>query len=414
MKHGIKKISVVVLYYPIATMLAFAAMYFHIRNGIYVTAILVYFTLNQVIKLIKNINITVISVTTILIFSYIIYCLIGFSFAVFNGYSLSISIREAANGLIPVFFFYYALSIPKYESIVFEKMFIVSCSVLIISGILYNINISDPFYIKYLTDVYPNFSLHGFKLFPRLTSTVGSVIIGSISCFSTVFAFLHVSMNKKARSNIVFIILSVFGALLSMQRSAFIAVTVNTILCLRELGKQGYFKKWQIYGLVSGFFVLIIILFVQNEVLLNTLIKRLISFNSAISERSSAWTYAWGNSFFETIFGRGYGVGGHRAIGHGITINDGNYFKMIYEMGILGFALFFIIVFSSIIKGRISCKEGRFYLIALYGVLFQAIGSNVLTFQMISPLFWYCIGRIEKFSQKSSIVSVPTVMGYSL
>lgn len=70
--------------------------------------------------------------------------------------------------------------------------------------------------------------------------------------------------------------------------------------------------------------------------------ERSLQISQSFEERSFAWAYPFQD--FTFILGRGLGSVGHKSIGFSkILIADGNYFKMLSEIGIFG--TFFSLLF---------------------------------------------------------------------
>ena len=94
------------------------------------------------------------------------------------------------------------------------------------------------------------------------------------------------------------------------------------------------------------------------------------------------------------LTGDGLGRYSHKAVEYSDKfISDGNYFRMIAEIGILGFLIFTLIIITSLFKGYRNFKEKYIELGIIVIICMQAVGSNVFAFQLIAPIFWYSIGR---------------------
>lgn len=185
-------------------------------------------------------------------------------------------------------------------------------------------------------------------------------------------------------------------AILSNQRSAMV-VAILAVIYLNVLAFFTFkmFKKKYFYieiGAIVAVFV--IALFIAPDILLKVY-YRLASLPSAIGERSEQWVAAV-NMMFSSWTGNGLGANGHRALGiEGVkVVADGGLVKLFCENGVIGFSLFvylLILVFKRGIKVFSDCFA-ELGIISI--MLLQSIGSNTLSFQLVTPLFWYAIGRI--------------------
>ena len=95
---------------------------------------------------------------------------------------------------------------------------------------------------------------------------------------------------------------------------------------------------------------------------------------------------------------------GHKAIGFSkILIADGNYFKMIGEIGIFVIYIFFDILISSFWNGFKDLKNKYLDLGVIFCICLIAIGSNIFTFQSIAPIFWFAIGRVSNSNKNQTL-----------
>src|SRR5690606_10385145 len=101
---------------------------------------------------------------------------------------------------------------------------------------------------------------------------------------------------------------------------------------------------------VEVLFSPLIILLLTNFVDFKSIFDRFLAITTGISERSNQWTYL--NTLdMELIFGNGLGTMSHKALDISeFLINDGGYFKLIAETGIIGFLLFIGILFSTVYR----------------------------------------------------------------
>ena len=267
---------------------------------------------------------------------------------------------------------------------------------MIIIGIYFNINLNE-YYIRYLSNIYPGFYLEIFLISPRLASFVGSVAIGTLSCVSVVFSFRKLSRDRNFLLFYIGVVVAGMGAVLSMQRSAWIFLAVTLVFMAIHTYRIRVLSKYHVTALVLIMLALVIIFGYIYPETYDQILERGQTFTSAVSERSIGWKNIYKNGWL-LITGIGLGTGGHRALSYSnLIIADGNYHKMLFDIGIIGTGLFAIIAFLTIKTGFKNIRILAPYNVIVLGILFQAIGSNILTFQMTAPIFWYSIGCIISF-----------------
>lgn len=238
----------------------------------------------------------------------------------------------------------------------------------------------------------PNFCLEYYKLYPRLTSIFANATsVGTISAVSIPLIFMF--YNKYKFNFIYFLgLLSLFllGAFLSMQRSAWVASVFALIISyiIFMLYKEKKFKTN--VKLLIFVVIVVIIMYVipleQGNVMSFALERFYSIFNTDVTKR---WIY--GISVFEQYpFGIGIGRAGHKAIQFGFRgIPDGNYFRIISELGILGILTFLLLSMESLIN---SFKYNPYLFVAICIYLIQAVASNIIDFAYTGSIFWFIIG----------------------
>ena len=184
--------------------------------------------------------------------------------------------------------------------------------------------------------------------------------------------------------------------LLSQMRVAwlfFVLLVFFTIIYwLIKKPKKGLFFLGIIF-LIFSIFIFILKITLDSSIL-DILFERLYSTSSVVSERSSTWNIEIKN-LFDLLFGHGLGSASHQAHYLGFSsITDGQYFKILYELGIFGFFLFLTIIFFSLIRGF---KYFNYYFIEVLIILFFVfanVGANPLSMPIIIAIFWFSLGRI--------------------
>ena len=92
--------------------------------------------------------------------------------------------------------------------------------------------------------------------------------------------------------------------------------------------------------------------------------------------------------------GNGLGANGHRAIGfteH--LIADGGLSKLYVENGIIGTSLFVFLILLILKKGFKNLKNTAPEIGIIIVTLIMSIGSNMMSFALSVPVFYYYMGR---------------------
>ena len=125
--------------------------------------------------------------------------------------------------------------------------------------------------------------------------------------------------------------------------------------------------------------------------------NRTISFNPfALGGRSEKWIAAV-NNMYSTWLGNGLGANGQAAIGieDALVVTDGGLVKSYCEQGIFGFSMFLYILILSLKKGFGNIREHGVEIVIVAAVILLAVGTDILSFPMAVPIFWFAIGRIQ-------------------
>jgi len=236
----------------------------------------------------------------------------------------------------------------------------------------------------------------------RFPSYVGTLIVGNITSVSIPLIFMYREKLKKVYF-FFFLIIFIVGSILSMQRSAFIATTFALSGCVLLSFKYNHSKGKIIKIGVGIVCTLIALLLIYNNIFTETqkvmFTMRGLSFNSAIGERINQWQT--GIDIFSAYpFGTGLGSAGHKAVAAGIlnTIPDGNYFRILAEVGLHGIIVFLLLNICALSK---SIKNNKYIAIILIIYLFQAIGTNVFDLYYISFVYWFVLGFAANYSKIS-------------
>lgn len=378
--------------------LKWIAMYTDIRNGV-ISAIL--YILFIMLLLLSKKTISFNGLTKIY-FVFLGYnCLMMFV-SIFKGYPLNIIFSEVVNELFASISIFVGLKASDKQAKEFENVFFIVVAIILCSGLYYNLTLTDSYYIKFLSEYNPNFYLENFYDSPRLNSFVGSVVCGVYGCVLTCLSLKQLQKKDKI-SFLYYFLIGNMTAFFSLQRSAILVAILIDIFMLFYAYKKGLLKNIYIISLTMSIFIIVIIVTMYYEDVAIAIISRFLKIGDAVGERSSGWLNAFSNGILATIFGYGFATGSQRAIGiSNLTVNDGQYFMFIYNIGFIGLFILLTIIWGSLYK-----KKGLYhicYSLALYGYILQMIGSNILVSMQTAVLFWYIIGRCNSIDRKDVIL----------
>ena len=237
-----------------------------------------------------------------------------------------------------------------------------------------------------------------------------SVYILSISLFN------YFRRDEKIKYSLICVFISFVSAILCMHR---VSIASAILILLGFLGFEFFKGKGK-----QIFLIILSVLFVifVSSLVSETIYERLIalqdmltnrtedmSFSSAYNERQGLSNKLMSQWRFP-IFGHGLGSGGptSRFLGYG-GVTDAAYTKLLFENGIVGMALFAVLMITSILRGF---SYFRYYIVELSIACFIALamtGSNTLSLAYLYILpFWYMLGRIWnkdylKYAQENNI-----------
>lgn len=327
--------------------------------------------------------------------AYIGYSLLSLVLLFFNNnYSLSVGIGEIATGILPIVFFWIGKNCNKDgEKIFFQRFCLAVCFLLVVGYYFFFFN--PEIYFRYLENNSYAFFRVTYKESPRMEAFVGSSAVGYMATVLFMLCVHNISV-KKIKNNGKAFIIGVFAlgaVVLSLQRVAW-ACCILILIAYVALSSKNKGKV----VLISIVLCLGICVFIgTNDSIRAMVFGRLEGSENIFTERSGPWKKVFQQEPIGLLIGNGIGIAGHRATAD-YSIHDGSYFKILYEVGIVGFILFISIVIHSIFKGcyfLFKKKETNYltYLAIICITCVHAIGSNAFTFQLYQPIFWYSIGR---------------------
>lgn len=322
---------------------------------------------------------------------YFIYNLLSGIWCVSFGMPISVFLGEFATAALPMMFYYVGRSITDHLEGFYRKFIIAIFLVCIVGFVLYIF--APEFYLNYLFNLHYISKADAPTMRIRMISVIGSILVGYLSV-AAMLASAHIMINSRGKSGKLLLFINCFFAFMSNQRSAMVVamivlVYVNLLLFFTfKLLPKKYFAM-ECTGILLAFAGICVIYFPA----IMKIYYRLISLPGAIGQRSDQWVGAV-NNMANIWLGNGLGANGHRA--QGFTdhfIADGGLAKLFCEMGILGTSIFIfmmILIFRKGSKKLVKCSA-ELGIIAI--TLLQCIGSNLLEFQLATPIFWFAVGR---------------------
>lgn len=230
---------------------------------------------------------------------------------------------------------------------------------------------------------------------PRLVGYIAdSMAMGVICSSSFVLSLAFVEKRKY-----IYMFIFLLGSIMSMQRSSWVALVVVSMIYMivsKQLFK--FSMKWLI---IIGILFLTIIYLIANINVegglsyVELLTRRYEDMGSAVNSRDNQW-YNVLDSVLLYPFGFGLGALSHKGvnIGFPLTCPDGNYFRILGDVGIFGFFAFIALNISTL---KYAFRHKRFGLLcALLAFLTQAIGTNVFDLYYASFIYWFLMGLSSK------------------
>ena len=328
------------------------------------------------------------SVVSMLVAIYVIYCTATVIFYFVEKIPISVFIKSASNSLLPILFFWCGLKGYRFSN----KRYLLAVNICGLTGILL-LFLRPSWFVQYCI-------AYGYS-FMRLSSCIGSTVMGTLAAVAMVYS-VRLIINTKGKGGKIAYILSVAYTFLSFQRSAWIVLAL-TIFVLHYY----VFIKWRklkirymVLELLFILFCFVIFYEYIGDVLGEYLAQRASSSNSGMfSSRIGQWVDGLKNSNW--IVGSGYGARGHKAMGYSAAaIADGSWVMMLCEIGIMGISIFIAIITKTVGKGLYYLRRNLGALCIIAIICLQSIGSNILEFQITTPLLWMSIGEIAERARR--------------
>lgn len=329
---------------------------------------------------------------------FLMYNLVASIVSIGNGNSINSSFGELSSGILPIALFFIGRSCSQKNEKTIIKLFFVGAIFSFFVGYYFYI-FRPAIYYDFLKIQDVNFYVEKFTTTPRFTSFFSGTTTGCFACI--VFSYIVSRLFcKNKKSTIIFLLLMIFvsagAAILSLERVAWLCLILVAISYALFLSKH----KLRNFLLLLVSFVVTLLFAFRFFDFESIFIWRIETSSEIFSERSSNWFAVFEQSPVTLLFGNGLGIAGHRSVNQ-FKIHDGNYFKMIYEIGLIGFSCFILVTIYAIITGIKKYNKTKnisyaFYLSVIFILLVHAIGSSAFTFQTPMALFWFAVGSLLK------------------
>lgn len=212
--------------------------------------------------------------------------------------------------------------------------------------------------------------------------------------------------KKEGRITILFpqLFMAFLIEVLAQQRAPMaISLVVLLIYTIVEIRK----KRMRLTYMSIILFCAFIYLLVRFSSEFSVVIERLSSLSDGSilkDDRNEQWISAFKN-YQNLILGEGFNIAGHAAIKHGMpSIADGEFFKIIYELGILGAGLFYGFAMATILRGLKNIEKYAVETPVAIGFIVCQYGANTFEMTNIIILFWFSAGVIWRRNNDKQLI----------
>jgi|GEM_PF-3201933 len=342
---------------------------------------------------------------------FILYNLFSITSYLYNNRPLGCYVDDLFN-YIPAMFYVFIGIADKRNSRSYYNTFTKYCALSMILGLYLYIMTPEWYLVRqveiansawFAPTVYSEESIMNSLRFTSYLSSEYAVIYFSVSSLSISLFNYFQSSNKKYILSFAVIFIMTLSSIISQMRVAMVCTSVILIYYFI----RGYFtynlKKSSFIGIA---FVLVSIAitayvytkyFDRAEHIKELLIDRMeeMSISKALQGRDFQVSNMM-NEWRFPILGHGMGSGGAyaRSLGYnGVT--DANYYKILFETGLIGILLFFIIIIMTLFRAIKYLKYYLTELIIICFILVSMLGANALTLSYLYILpFWYSVGMV--------------------
>ena len=411
-----KKIYFYDFYYFIIIIVYFAAIYIpQIRIGVAMSIIM----LCSTYYLVKNNLFSIRTYLDLIVSFYITYNTISILWFLWTGLPVDVFIMEYSNSILPIICFYFIGRIDR-EDTSFYKITWYALIIGFSIGFYYQIALPEN-YREFMAKMDNSGETNPLAFISAFRSLFGVTATGSLSAIGLLMSFAIILMSKVKKGKIGFFICFV-TLIFSFRRSA-LYVCLFAILWINYLS---FFKfktsKWRLlFFEICMVFLSISLISIFDPSFFKSLTSRFSDLSNALKERNSNWIEGLSHAS-NLVVGDGLGRFSHKAAQYTDDIlPDGNYFRIIAELGVFGILIFIAIIFVSLKKGLAKLADNYLEIGIIIMLCMQAVGSDIFSFQLLAPIFWYSIGRCNRIlpnnnltlgiesSNEVSVESTPTI-----
>ena len=385
------KSSLINYYYLIVALVYFSTIYMpFIRLGLLMSSIMIL----GIFILYKNKDFRLRKGLDMFVLAYLMYNLFSFVFFSFSGLPISVFYREFSNSILPIIPFYFFGRLNHQNS--FYKITLYALVFCFVVGFYFKFTLPMN-YMKFLDNMESS-GTNPLGYITNFRSILGLSATGALGAIGLLIS-LDVLYKSKFKTGKVIFLICFVALVLSFRRAAlytgiFAILWMNYLMLFKLKGSK---LKLLIFELLIVFLFLYNLLD-SNPDFLFDLYERFNSLSDAIDERSDSWITGLSNTQ-NFIVGDGLGRYGHKAVEFSdMYIPDGNYFRMIAEIGIIGVSIFFIIIINALYNGFSNIKTHYIQLAVIIMVCMMSVGSDMFSFQLVAPIFWFSIGACSKFN----------------
>ena len=389
------------------------------RTGLFAAALMVAVFVEMGLKIIKSDKPSdFISLINISVLIYFIYNVFSFVWILMNGYPISVFIEEFSNSVLPIVFYFAAVTLYKKDTELIYRAFLYSFAVFSVACIVLYLW-APQFYCDYLFNMSYISKADAATCRVRMEGVTGSTIISYLGVAAMLVSSLFmygaydrsrnlagtiVSMDGKNKGKInrevlingFLLLFSLAVVFLANGRAGMVAailviVYLNFLVFFTfKIADRKYF-----YIEVAVILAAVIGMCVLTPSIAAKIWARLVSLPGAIGQRSEQWVAAI-NNMKGQWFGNGLGANGHKAI-HiegAFAVPDGGLVKLYCEEGAIGFALFVYIMLVTFRNGIKNLKNCFCEIGIIASALLMSTGSNIIAFQLCMPVFWFAAGMV--------------------
>ncbi len=399
MKEKIRKINVFEIYYPVV-LIGYAASMIsreYVHPGIIAGIMLLAAAAELIIKKRMPFSRKDIRTEDAVMYMFLAYSLLSGIWTVVSGIPFRVYAGEAFTTAIPMIFYFVGRADGENTKL-FYRIFAYSVIGTGILGLILYIT-APQFYLDFLMNVYIS-KADAATMRVRMHSVIGSTLLGYLSVAS-MFAGSYFIIRSELKKNreldegVIIFATSMMFAFLSNQRAAMVVAILAVIYMNHLIFFTFNMLPKRYFAAEAGSSAAgVAVLCIADMGIVMKIYYRLVSVPGAIGQRSDQWVGAV-NNMKNMWIGNGLGANGTRAFGYqDHVIADGGLAKLYCEMGIIGTTFFIFLMLLVLRKGFRKLKECAPETGLIVMTLLVAIGSDMLSFQLATPIFYFAVGRI--------------------